>query len=454
MVRKWVLLLGVAWTLTAGSGTPQSSSPPGATPAQASPLRLTLEEAVNRGLRANLRTRVAEARVEEASGASERRFSALLPRVRAESAVALQNRSLRAFGLSFPGAPEVIPLFGTYDFRLYAEQPVFDRQLYHNWKASQAQERVTRNDAQDARDTVVRLVAALYLNAQSAAARVRAAESRVTAAEALLGLARDQREVGVATGVDVLRAQVQLSNEQQRRLEARNAHRQALIALARNIGLSPGTPIELAEELAFQPTEAPEAGEALAQAVAARADYRSLASQLAGLDAQHSANRARYYPKFGLGGDYGGIGRSFSGLRGTGTLQGRISMTLFDRDRKGEEAELDSRRKRLEAQLDDLKLGIEQEIREALLALDSAAQEVRVSQEGRKLAERELELARDRFQTGVTNNIEVVNAQDSLARALENEILAATRHADARMSLARALGEMEKNYARFAGATK
>jgi outer membrane protein TolC len=234
---------------------------------------------------------------------------------------------------------------------------------------------------------------------------------------------------------------VQLSNDQQRRLEARNAHRQALLALARNIGLSPGAPLELAEELSVQPGEIPEAEEAVRVALAGRADYQSLVHQVAALDLQSKANRARYYPRVGVAGDYGGIGRTLSGVRATGTIQGKISVTIFDRDRSGEEQEIESRRKRITAQMDDLKLGIEQEVREALLGIESAAQEVRVSQEGKQLAERELQLSRDRFEAGATNNIEVVNAQDSLARAQENEILAATRHADARMALARALGE-------------
>ena len=413
-------------------------------------MRLTLQEAIDRGLRANLRTRTAETRVEEAEGTRERRFAGLLPRMRAESYASIQNRNLRAFGLSFPGTPEVVPPFSNYDFRAYFDQPIFDRQIYQNWKASRAQERATRSDAQDARDSVVRLIAALYLNAQSAAARQRAAESRITASEALLKLARDQREAGAATGVDVLRAQVQLSNDQQRRLEARNAHRQALLALARNIGLSPGAPLELAQELSVQPGEIPEAEEAVRVALAGRADYQSLVHQVAALDLQSKANRARYFPRVGVTGDYGGIGRTLSGVRATGTIQGKISVTIFDRDRSGEEQEVESRRKRITAQMDDLKLGIEQEVREALLGIESAAQEVRVSQEGKQLAERELQLSRDRFEAGATNNIEVVNAQDSLARAQENEILAATRHADARMALARALGETEKNYAKYA----
>jgi outer membrane protein TolC len=138
-------------------------------------------------------------------------------------------------------------------------------------------------------------------------------------------------------------------------------------------------------------------------------------------------------------------------LPGTGLLQGTLSITLYDRDRKGEELELAARMKRVDDQLADLKLGIEEEIRESMLNLDSATEQVAVAQEGRELAQQELDLAQDRFKAGVTNNIEVTNAQDSLARAQENYIVAVTRHADAKFALARAMGGTEQNYERYLG---
>jgi outer membrane protein TolC len=103
--------------------------------------------------------------------------------------------------------------------------------------------------------------------------------------------------------------------------------------------------------------------------------------------------------------------------------------------------------------LNDLRQGIEQEIRDALLVLESAAHEVAVAEQGRALAERELELARDRFQSGVTNNVEVIQAQESLARAQENRILALARYSNAKAALARAVGGTEQNYQQYLGAT-
>ena len=80
-------------------------------------------------------------------------------------------------------------------------------------------------------------------------------------------------------GVDLSRAQVQLANDQQALLAARNQYKQALLVLARNLGMSPGTPLELAEPLRFQPLNHPTAEVIVGSALLARSDYLSLASQ-------------------------------------------------------------------------------------------------------------------------------------------------------------------------------
>lgn len=416
---------------------------------EAAPLRLTLRNAIEKGLQANLGVLVADTRVQELVGTRTRRLANLLPRVRTQSYVNLQNRNLRAFGISLPGVPDVVGPFSNFDFRVYGEQNLFDLQTYHTWKASIRQLDAGKLDYQDARDLIVRSIAGLYLTAQSASARVEAAHARVNSADALYKLAKDKHDVGTATGVDTLRAQVELANEKQSLLVASNQQKQALLALARNLGMNPGTPLELAEPLQFQPITRPEAEEALRSALLVRSDYISLASQRLSLTEQQRASHARYYPKFSINGNFGGLGRSISGIKGIGLIQGTLDFTLFDRDRNGEAQEIAARVRRLDDQIADLRRGIAEDIREALLNLESAAEQVAVAQEGRELAQRELNLAQDRFQSGVTNNVEVVTAQDALARAQENYILAVSGHMDARFALSRAVGGTEHNISQY-----
>ena len=412
--------------------------------------RLTLQDAIQKSLQANLGVLLAGARVDEAAGTRLRRLStALLPRVNAQTYANVQNRNLRAFGISLPGMPEVVGPFSNYDFRVYAQQNVIDLASYREFKASEQALDARKLDEQDARDLIVRAIAALYLSGESAAARVAATQSRVSDSNVLYKLAIDRHDAGTATGVDVLRAQVQLANDRQSLLIAQNNEMQTMLALARAIGMSPGTPLELSGTLDFRPFAAPKTETLVSAALATRVDYRSLAAQRRALVDQQRANRARFYPKLSINGNFGGIGRSIGGVQATGLLQGQVDFTIFDRDRDGEAQQLAAQIKTADDNMADLRRGIEEDVREALLNLNSAAQQVAVAKEGQALAHRELDMAKDRFQQGTANNVEVVTAQDELTRAEENYILAVSSHEEAKFALARALGDTQKNIAEF-----
>jgi outer membrane protein TolC len=345
----------------------------------------------------------------------------------------------------------VVGPFNHIDFRVSASQSVIDRRAYHNWKATERQEEAAKLDYQDARDLVIRQAAGLYLDAQAYAAEVEAAESRVTTSQTLEKLARDQHAQGLATGVDEVRAEVQLKRDQQDLLVARDNYQTSLLVLAHFLGLSPGLPLDLAETLKFHHVEPADPDQALHTALEARSDYAALLKQRDSLVEQLKASHARYLPTLSVNGDYGAIGRGFETLAGTGEIQGTLTVTLFDRDRAGEKTELQSQVKRLNAQIDDLNREIEQELRKAVLDLDSTENQVTVTETSVQLAERELSLAQDRFRNGVTDNIEVVTAQASLASAQDDHIVALARHADAIMALVRSLGGTEKIYQAYLG---
>jgi outer membrane protein TolC len=413
----------------------------------AAPYRITLREAVQRAMEHNVNVLVANTQVEEGEGTSMRLKSlALFPHVQAQIYSNLQKLSLSEFGLTgiaTVALPQTTGPFSNYDVHFAAEQNIIDRQSYHEWKASQRAVNAGKLDYEGEVDLVILAVADLYLKSQSAAARIDAAQSRVTDSDALYKLAKDKHDAGTATGVDVLRAQVQLANDKQALLVAQNQYKQSLLALARNLGMSPSTPLELADPLRYRPLPNLQAEMLLPAALLARPDYLALASQRQAVVEQQRANRARYYPKFSIFGGYGELGRTFGGFNSVGLIQGQIDVTLFERDRNGEAQEIASRLKRVDYQIADLRRGIEEDVREALLNIQSAAEQVAVAKEGQDLAQRELELSQDRFQSGATNNIEVVTAQDQLARAQENYILAVSSHTDATFGLAAALADVK-----------
>ena len=413
---------------------------------QAAPQRLTLRDAITLALKQNLSVRVANTQVEELAGTRERRRASLLPHVNGNVLGNRENMDLGALGISFPGAPTVVGPFNHYDFRLSASQSLIDRHSYHNWKASEKQEEAAKLDYQDSRDLVIRQAAGLYLDAQASFAEAEAAETRVTTSQTLEKLARDQHAQGLATAVDEVRAQVQLARDQQNLLVARNNYQTSLLTLAHFLGLSPGVPLDLAEPLKFHHVESADADRTLRTALEARSDYAALLKQHESLVEQLKASHARYLPTLSVNGDYGAIGRGIGSMVGTGQIQGTVTVTLFDRDRAGEKTEIQSRLERLNLQIDDLNREIEQELRKAILDLESSENQVTVTESALHLAERELSLAQDRFRNGVTDNIEVVTAQSSLASAQDDRIMALARHADAVMALARSLGGTEKIY--------
>jgi len=438
-MKSMAMWLGLGLSLTL-AGVPLALAQ------QAAPQRLTLRGAIALALKQNLSVLAANTQVEELGGTSSRRLASLLPHANANALANLQNIDLGALGISFPQVPTVVGPFAHYDFRISASQALIDRHAYHNWKASEKQVEAAKLDYQDARDLVIREAAGLYLDAQAAAAEVEAAESRVTTSQTLEKLARDQHAQGLATAVDEVRAQVQLARDQQTLLVARDSYQTSLLALAHFLGLSPGAPLALTEPLQFHHVESADTEQALHTALEARSDYAALLKQRESYVEQLKASHARYLPTLSVNGDYGAIGRGFNSMVGTGQIQGTLTVTLFDRDRAGEKTEIQSRLERLNAQIDDLNHEIEQELRKALLDLESSENQVTVTEGALHLAERELSLAQDRFRNGVTDNIEVVTAQSSLAGAQDDRILALARHADAVMALARALGGTEKIY--------
>ncbi len=420
--------------------------------AQQDSQRLTLKGAIDLALKNNLSVRVASTQVDEAEGKRQRNLAVLLPHASGHSLANLQTRNLQVAGISFPGIPTVVGPYSYYDFRVAASQVVIDRQGYHNWKSASEEEQAERLSYQDTRDLVIREAAGFYLDAEYAAAKVQAAQSRVTTSQTLEKLARDQHDQSLATGLDVIRAQVQLSRDRQTLLVAQDTYQTALLQLARFLGLRPGTPIDLADQLQFRRLAPPSIEQAIQTALQARSDYRSLLIRRESLVEQLKASRARYLPKLAITADYGAIGRNFGSLTRTGEMQATLSINLFDRDRNGEQKQLESRIQRINVQVEDMTRGIEQDIRKVELDLDSTEQQVAVTEAALGLARRELQLAEDRFHNGVSDNIEVVSAQDALTRAEDDRIGAIARHTDARMALARALGATEDIYKTYLGA--
>jgi len=285
----------------------------------------------------------------------------------------------------------------------------------------------------------------IYLEALRSRRAVEAAEANVELAQTLVKLAEDQRNAGVATGVDVTRAQVRLSEEQVRLTQAQSAAEEATLNLQRVVGLQQGSPLTLTDTLRFteEPTPAPES--LIAQAGEARPEVRLAQEQIEVSKLEREAVRAEHLPSLEFVGDYGA-----SGITPTNTALPtrraaiQLNVPIFNGGlTNAREAVAASRQRQAELELGNVRGQVEQDVRLALVTLRTASSQVRAADESVRLAERELEMARDRFRAGVGDNLEVTSAQTSLANARDAQVTALARYNAARLNLAAATGRAE-----------
>jgi outer membrane protein TolC len=285
----------------------------------------------------------------------------------------------------------------------------------------------------------------MYLAALQADASVVAAQANVELARALLKLAEDQRNAGVATGVDVTRAQTRLAEQQVGLAQAQTTAEQARLGLQRVVGLPLGSPLTLTDTLRFMEEPLPAVETAVAEADQSRREVRVAAEQTRVSQLAGQAARAEYLPSIEFVGDYGlsGITPYNSDLP-TRRAAIQVNVPIFNGGvTRGKVTAATSRQRQAELELSNVRGQVEEDVRLALATLRTTAVQVRAAAESVRLAQRELEMARDRFTAGVGDNLEVVTAQTSLANARDAQVTALAQHNAARLNLAAALGRAE-----------
>jgi outer membrane protein TolC len=332
------------------------------------------------------------------------------------------------------------PSFGT---------TVFDLTLWRRWKASQQTANATSAQERGVREQIVALVVSQYLGSLRATADVKAAQSRVDLAQALYDQAADLQRNGAGTGIDTLRANVELQNEKQRLIGAQTEQKTSLYGLSRLLNLDPQRPVELADQVSFFETPAIQVDQSLESAYQNRPEMRTLAFQARALELQKKAVSATRLPSVRVDGNWSYTGLTPQSVIPTYQYGISLEMPLFTSGRiAAQTSQADLEIRKLEQQRLETRNTVALEVKTSAAQLDAARHEVEVANLGVRLAREEVDQARDRFQAGVANNIEVISAQDALARANDNQILALYRYNQARADLARATGQMENLYAK------
>jgi outer membrane protein TolC len=410
---------------------------------------LSLQEALRRGLEYNLGTLNLGETVSQARGQRSLARSALLPNIVADLTGTRQEVNLAALGLGtqftspIPGFtfPTVVGPFNQIDIRARLSQSVFDRTAWNNYRAASETLRANELMVEDAHNIVVLGVAGTYLQVVAARARVAAGRAQLDTANALLKQTQERRAVGLVAQVDVGRSQVQALTAQQRLTTLQVDFAKQKINLARMVGLPPTDQYEIGDDVPFAPSPGLSLDEALKQAQDTRADLKAAEAQLRAAERAHAAARGEQLPSASLNADYGTIGNTLAQAQRTFTITGRVRVPIWQggsAEAAIQQAEAAIRQRR--GELGDLGSQIEGDVRKAYLEMEAAANQVDVAVQNQQVAQQTLDLTRQRFDAGITDNVEVVQAQEAAAIAALDYINSVFAHNLAKLGLSRAIG--------------
>jgi outer membrane protein TolC len=421
----------------------------GSTPTKLVPgtLPLSLQEAIDRGLKQNLGLLLSDANIRSARGQRWEQLSALLPHVTASPYIADSKINLAELGFTSLGGatlPASIGPFSYFDARLNFTQSLFDAKLISNTRAATQSLKSAEYTFKDARDLVVLAVGYVYLQAIADEARIQTAEAQVATAKALFDQATDQVNAGTSPAIDGLRAKVELQTRQQQLIQARNNFAIQKLTVGRVIGLAPGQEFEFTDKSPFRPFDGITIDEALKRAYASRSDYLAAMTDVRAAEFSRKAAVAGYYPSLAFNTDYGTGGSHPSTATQVYDVRGTLSIPIFQGNSvHADILQADAKLQQTRERLDNLRAQIDTDIRTALLNLQSSADQVNVARSNIDLAEETLVQSKDRFSAGVTDTVEVVQSQEAVASAHEQYISSLYNFNFAKISLARALGIAE-----------
>lgn len=466
MKMRWIWPAAVAVATAAGQQAITGASVPAAEPrppqleagptaGNQGPLPLSLKRAVDIALspQGNTAIELAGESLAQARDRADEARAALLPDVEGAYSTESRTEDLAAQGLSsrlfasIPIAgfafPAFVGPFTTMDARVSATQSVFDFSSIRRFQASKRTTEAARSDLASTGEQVAAQVAKGYVAGVKADADLESAEANVALSEALLTQAGNEKTAGTGTGIEITRARVQLANDRQRLLEARNARRAAYLRLLRAMNVRLDAAVQLTDKLQYLPVDTVTLEQARAAALKQRPDYEAQRQREANARLSASATKMERLPTVSAFGDYGASGTGFDNSLPTRTVGISVRVPIFDGGRRdARRAESASQLRAEQARSNDLKEQIELDVRLALDELGSADDEVKVAREGLDLSASELAQARRRYAAGVTNSIEVTDAQTRLERARDNQTAALYNYNLARIDLAQSMGRV------------
>lgn len=415
------------------------------------PIDISLDDAIQRGLKANLGIILSGTQTAAARGQRLSELQNLLPTVDASAKESVMQTDLPAEGLRIPGFPKIIGPFSFTDVRASLAWSLVDVASLRNYMAARHNFSAAQLSAEDAREMVILTVGNAYLLVLADQADIDSTQAQVDTAKVSLDQAVANHEAGTAPKLDELRARVDYQTQQQQLIVANNQLDKDKLALARVIGLPLAQIFSLADKAPYSAFDQPEVQAAIQQALANRADRKASAEQTAAYVDQRKAATDERLPSLKVDADYGDIGVNVRHSHSTGDASGTLTIPVFKEAQFRGDADI------AQAQLDqqrdhqsDLDAQIEADVRDSLLDIAASQQQVEVSHSNVELSREALSEAQQRYAAGVSDNLAVSQAQQSMAQADGQYIGSLYRHNVAKLNLARALG-VAQNYKEYLG---
>jgi outer membrane protein TolC len=415
-------------------------------------LELSLNEAVQRGLRQNLGLILQTSSQKNSNGQRLEELQALLPTVTAQASIEVQQINLAAFGLKFPGLAPIIGPFQVVDFRAYLTQNLVNVSALQNYIAAKHNFNSAQLTAEDARDLVVLTVGNAYLLCIADSARIDAVTAELATSKVSLDQAVAAHDAGTSPKLDVLRAQVDYQNEEQSLISSKNNFEKDKLALARAIGLPLDQAFHLSDPVPYAALDHVDPETAFEQALKSRKDLAAYAEQVKAAKAEKTSAWAYQLPVASFSGDYGDQGTTPGHSHGTFSATGEVSVPVLQIAKtKGQEQVADAQYEQATARLSDQVQQVNQDVRDSLLDIQAAAKLVEATHSNVELANEALSEAQQRFHAGVSDNLPVSQAQSQTEQANDQYISALYQHNVAKLGLARALGVAQTNYKDYLG---
>ena len=415
-------------------------------------LPLSLDDAIQRGLRFNLGMILTTQNTQSARGAKLEQLQSLLPTASASIKEAVMETDLQAEGLRIPGFPAIIGPYGYTDIRGSLSLSLVNLTSLENYLAQRHNFKAANLSAQDARDLVVLTVGNAYLTVIADAALVESAQAQVDTSKVSLDQAVGNHQAGTAPLLDELRARVDYQTQQQTLIAAKNSYEKDKIALARAIGLPLEQQFALTDQAPYAPFDHLDPDKAVQQALATRSDLKALEEQVAAADSARKAATDERLPTVSFTGDYGDIGINVNHSHGTGDAVGSLDVPLFEEARlRGDAKQAQSQLEQERARLSDLRGQIGADVRDSILDIQAAEKLVEAAKSNVDLAAEALSESQQRYKAGVSDNLAVSQAQQAMAQADQQYVASLYRHNVAKLSLARALGVAQTSYKDYVG---